>query len=136
MSMQLFELILAIKRKCQSSEYQIQKDLGLSPAIFGALLVLQPDETILVNELAERMALSPSRSSRVLTKLMEKKYVNAKFKPDDRRSVEIILTASGKKTKSAIIKRMQECETRICSNLEDCQIDEIKSSLELLLKAL
>jgi len=135
MSAQLFELILAVKRTCQSNEYHIQKELGLSPAIFSALLVLQPDETINGNELAERMALSPSRSSRVLFKLMEKKYVLSKFKPDDRRSVEIKLTASGKKIKSAIMKRMQECEKRICSNLNKSQISKIRESLELLLEA-
>ena len=132
----LFELILAIKRKCQSNEDRIQVDLQLSQAEFNSLIVLNPGEEILGNELADRMALSPSRSSRVLGKLLENGYVTANYVPEDRRSVRISLTDSGRKMKTKILDHMGECETRICANFDDCQIDRIKESLELLVEAL
>lgn len=132
----LFELILAVKRKCQSNEDRIQEDLKLSQAEFNALVVLEPGEEVLGNELAERMALSPSRSSRVLGKLLENEYVSATYKPEDRRSVRISLTNNGKNMKKRILNRMTECETRICSHFDDCRIDQIKESLELLVEAL
>lgn len=136
MNKQLYELILAIKRKCQSHEEEIRKELDLSQAEFNALLVLNPDEKIPGNTLAERMALSASRSSRVLTKLMQHGYVTSQFKPEDRRSVQIELTPSGVKTKMAILKRMEACDKKICAELNDAQVKKIKSSLELLIEAL
>lgn len=136
MERKLFELVLSIKRKCQANEDVIQNDLGISQAEFNALLVLNPDEEIFGNTLAERMSLSPSRSSRVLAKLTNNGYVNAVFKPNDRRSVLISLTKSGVQMKENILKRMEVCENRICGNFNQQQIDQIKKSLELLEKAL
>ena len=40
----LFQLILAIKCKCQSREEQIQAELGLSPAEFNGLMALEADQ--------------------------------------------------------------------------------------------
>lgn len=136
MSQALFELILAIKRKCQSIEEGIRKDMGITHAEFNALLVLNPGEQINGNELADRMVLSPSRSSRVLSNLMNHGYVTSQFQPDDRRSVQIDLTEKGKKAKAEIIKRMQKCERRFSSGLNDAQMAEIRNSLQLLLDVL
>ncbi len=132
----LFELILSIKRKCQANEDRIQHETGISQAEFNGLLVLNPDESVPGAVFAQRMGLSPSRGSRVLTKLMNSGYVNSEFKPDDRRSVSIRLTPDGIKMKNRIFNRMQECETRICSGIDECKIDQIREALELLEQAL
>lgn len=132
----LFELILSIKRKCQANEDRIQEEMGISQAEFNGLLVLNPDEALPGAEFAQRMGLSPSRGSRVLTKLMDSGYVNTEFKPGDRRSVSISLTNDGVSIKSRIYDRMQECETRICSGMDECRIDQIREALELLEQAL
>ncbi len=132
----LFELILSIKRKCQANEDRIQQEMGISQAEFNGLLVLNPDESVPGAEFAQRMGLSPSRGSRVLTKLMKSGYVNSEFKPDDRRSVSIRLTQNGIKMKNQIYNRMQACETRICSGIDHCKIDQIREALVLLEQAL
>lgn len=132
----LFELILSIKRKCQANEDRIQEEIGISQAEFNGLLVLNPDEALPGAEFAQRMGLSASRGSRVLTKLMNSGYVHSEFKPGDRRSVSISLTDNGETMKSRIFNRMQECETRICSGMDECKIDQIREALELLEQAL
>lgn len=133
---QLFELILSVKRKCQAREDIIQYDLGISQAEFNGLIVLNENEEIQGGQFAERMGLSPSRSSRVLNKLNIKGYVHTAYKPEDRRSVFITLTADGTALRRQLFMRMQECESRICSDLDECRIGEIKNALMLLEQAL
>ncbi len=132
MSERLFELILAVKRKCQGSEEQIQEELGLSQAEFNALIVLDDRQEASGCEFAERMALSPSRGSRVLNKLVTAGYVKAGAGPSDRREIAISLTPEGRRVKQRIIRHMEACESRICAGLDRTSVTQIKQALELL----
>jgi DNA-binding MarR family transcriptional regulator len=132
MSERLFELILAVKRKCQGNEDRIQDELGLSQAQFNGLIVLDEGQAVSGGEFAERMALSVSRGSRVLTKLAKDGYVEAQASPNDRRAVSISLTAKGRRTRARIFRRMETCESRICAALDDQRVTQVKSALEML----
>jgi len=132
MSGRLFELILAVKRQCQKSEEQIQEELGLSQAEFNALIVLDDGQEISGCEFADRLALSPSRGSRVLDKLVTDGHVKARAGPDDRRTLVISLTPKGRRAKQRIIDHMEACERRICDGLDDGNVGQIKRALELL----
>jgi len=132
MSKRLFELILGVKRKCQGSEERIQEDLGLSQAEFNALVVLDDQQEVSGCEFAERMALSPSRGSRVLNKLVTGGYAKALTGPSDRREIAISLTPEGRRAKQRIIGHMEACESRICAGLDRTSVEQIKHALELL----
>ena len=132
----LFELILAVKRKCQCNEEQIQEQLGLSAAEFHGLMALDSDQTVLGGQFAERMSLSPSRGSRVLNKLVTSGLVKAELSPRDRRSIVISLTDRGVEMKERITEHMKACESRICSRLEQADVQQVRGALELLATAL
>ena len=132
MSRRFFELILALKRKCQKNEEEIQEELGLSQAEFNALIVLDDGQEVSGCEFAERMALSPSRGSRVLNKLVTDGYVKTAAGSADRRAIVISLTPKGRRAKQRIIDRMEACEQRICSDLDDQTVTQIKDALESL----
>ena len=132
MSRPFFELILAIKRKCQRNEEEIQGELGLSRAEFNALIVLEEGQEISGCELAERMALSPSRGSRVLDLLVTDGYVKTAAGSADRRALVISLTPKGRRAKQRIIDHMEACERRICGVLDDWTVSQIKYALESL----
>jgi len=132
MSRHLFELILAVQRKCQSNAERIQDELGLSPAEFNGLIVLDDRQEVSGGEFAERMALSPSRGSRVLNKLVTDGYVKAIPGPKDRRAVVISLTPRGWRAKGQIIHHMEACDRRICAGLDDRSVKQIERALELL----
>ncbi len=132
MSERLFELILAVKRKCQSNEERIQDELGLSQAQFNGLIVLDAGGALAGGEFARRMALSVSRGSRVLTALAVDGYVQVQEGPDDRRAVSISLTPKGRRTRQQIFRRMEACESRICKALDEQHVGQLKSALQLL----
>ncbi|UCD50558.1 MAG: MarR family transcriptional regulator [Phycisphaerales bacterium] len=132
MSRRLFELILAIKRKCQCNEEQIQAELGLSPAQFHGLMVLGDDEEVLGCEFAGRMGLSRSRGSRVLNTLVTHGYVKTQAQPEDRRAIRVSLTGRGRRMKARITDRMTTCEKRIIDNLDHRGRAQVAQALELL----
>ena len=132
MDRRLFELILAVKRKCQGNEEQIQEDLGLSPGQFHGLIVLDEGQKITGCEFAERMALSPSWGSRVLHTLVVDGYVRTHGRPDDRRSIMVGLTPHGRRTKRRLARQMEACEDRIRTSLDRDSLRQVVHALELL----
>ncbi|MHC4518582.1 MAG: MarR family winged helix-turn-helix transcriptional regulator [Planctomycetota bacterium] len=132
MSKRLFELILAVKRKCQGNEEQIQTELGLSQAEFNALIVLDGKQQMLGHDFAERMGLSPSRGSRVLNTLVTHGYASTQLSPDDRRASLISLTGGGKRMRTRLLDRMGACEKRIQDNLDKASRLRVAEALELL----
>jgi DNA-binding MarR family transcriptional regulator len=132
MGRRLFELILAVKRKCQGNEEQIQGELGLSQAQFHGLIVLDEEQEITGLEFAERMALSPSRGSRVLNTLVVDGYVKTRARPGDRRSIVAALTSRGRRTKQRIARGMQACESRVRRSLDRERFGRVMHALELL----
>ncbi len=136
MSRCLLELILAIKRKCQCNEEQIQEELGLSAAEFKGLMVLGSGQAVLGGQFAGRMGLSPSRGSRVLNKLVTDGLVKAELSPNDRRTISISLTPRGTRMKGRVTEYMRACENRICGRLEKTNVGPVMEALELLEAAL
>ncbi len=132
MSRRFFELILALKRRCQKNEEEIQEELGLSQAEFNALIVLDEGQEVSGCAFAERMALSPSRGSRVLDLLVKDGYVKTTVGSADRRAIVISLTAEGKRAKQKIVDHMEACERRICRALDERTVSQIKEALESL----
>ncbi len=128
----LFELILAVTRKCQRNEEKIQEELGLSQAQFNALIVLDEGQEISGCEFAKRMVLSPSRGSRVLNTLVAGGYVKVLPHPADRRAIVISLTPEGREIKQRIIGRMAACENRISAGLDPTSVAQVKHALALL----
>jgi DNA-binding MarR family transcriptional regulator len=136
MSRRFFELILALKRKCQKNEEEIQEELGLSQAEFHALIVLDERQEVSGCAFAERMVLSPSRGSRVLDLLVQDGYVKTAPGSTDRRAIVISLTPKGRRAKQRIVDHMEACEQRICNDLDDRTVSRIKEVLESLVTVL
>ena len=136
MNAHLFELVLSIKRKCLSTEEQVQKELDLSPAEFSGLLSIKSRERVSGNVFSERMGLSPSRGSRVLWRLVSRGFIRMEVDAEDRRNIVISLSPQGKNMKKRLNQRMLKCERKILSSLPEEMVDEIKGSLSVLEKAM
>lgn len=132
MSRCLFEVILAVKRKCQCNEEQIREELGLSQAEFHGLLVLARAEEMTGCEFARGMGLSPSRASRVLDRLVIGGYAARRSDTEDRRTIQVCLTTRGGRMSRRIMGRMRACEDRICGHLDEVEVRQVRRALELL----
>jgi DNA-binding MarR family transcriptional regulator len=132
MNERLFELILAIKRRCQWNEDAICGRLGLSQAEFNALMVLDDEREILGGEFAERMGLSPSRGSRVLNRLVNDGLANVEFGSNDRRTIHVGLTTKGQRMRARVVGQMTACENRICGGLSQADLERLRKALKTL----
>lgn len=132
MSKPLFELIIQIRKKCLRTEEKIRTELDLTPGEFNGLLSIEPGEKILGAAFSSRMGLSPSRGSRVISRLLENGFIDLEQVPDNRRAVEASLTKSGIAMQKRLFERMGECEGRILSQLDETQAGEVREALTTL----
>ena len=82
------------------------------------------------------MDLSLSRISRVVDKLVNKKYLTRKTDSSDRRAIKLTLTKEGKNLKKEIEEYRKECELRIIKNVSDKELNTIKKSFYTILELL
>lgn len=136
MEKRFFMLIMSIRKKCLQTEEKIRTELGLTSGEFNGLLSIEPEERIPAAEFSQRMALSPSRGSRVLSRLLHGGLIRLESVPGDRRSIWASLTPRGEKKRRRIEERMQECENRIESRLDPSSRDNVRDALERLIEAM
>ena len=136
MDKRLFELIIQIRKKCLQTEEKIRSELGLTPGEFNGLLSIDPGERVLGAAFSQRMGLSPSRGSRVISRMLKNGYLELEQVPDDRRAVEASLTSEGTAMKRRVERRMGECEERITSRLTSTQEERIRTALKALVEAM
>lgn len=132
----LFQRIFSIKQKCLAKEERIRRDLALNPSEFHGLLSLDTGSTLPGYALAERMALSPSRASRVVSALSERGFIQTELAPADRRSQLIRLTREGVEMREAIVARLSQCERKVLDRYSEQDVRVIKWALGLLDEAL
>lgn len=134
MSERLFKLIIAVRKKCFQTEEKVRSELRLTPAEFNGLLSLEPGEKANGVAFAQRMALSPSRASRVVSRLTGRGFFFMEAVPGDRRSVNVSLTPKGGRMRANIESRMMDCEKRIASQLSPAEEKKVRSAMELLIR--
>ena len=132
----IIDLIVALKHKCSIREEDIQKEFNLSQAEYHGVVVMEPDEKVSCGEFSGRLALSPSRGSRIIGKMMEKGFINYDSIPGDRRAHSISLTPKGKRVKNKVEQKKDECEKTIRTHYTEKQAGELKNVLTGLLEAL
>ena len=132
MEKHLFELIMDIRKKCIRTEGKIRNNLNLTPGEFNGLLAIEFGEKITGLVFADRIGLSPSRASRVLSTLMKKGFMEQEPLPEDRRNVNAFLTRQGKDMRKKIFQEMSVCEKKITDQLNQKQFEKIYQALSLL----
>ena len=134
MEKRFFELIMQIRKKCLQTEEKIRSELGLTPGEFNGLLSIEAGERVLGAAFSQRMGLSPSRGSRVISRMLENGYIELEQVRNDRRAVEASLTKEGITMQGRLIERMGECEGRILSQLDEVQAGEVRRALNTLVE--
>jgi DNA-binding MarR family transcriptional regulator len=134
--MKIIEAIALLKNACLMNDAEIRKHLHLTPAEFNGLLSIDDSEIVSCQTLSQKMGLSVSRGSRVINKLIDKKYLKGKRLNDDKRCSQISLTKKGMEAKVEIYKTIDDCEKKITSILTKSQVSETKKCLNRLITLL
>lgn len=132
----LFDLIQSIRKGCIRTEEKIRIEHDLSAAEFVGIRSIQPGEKLLGGEFSRRMDLSPSRGSRVITQLVQKNIIQVQTMPDNRRSIEVSLTETGRRLQKDIEREIIHCEDALLARLPDARREVFKETLTALSRLL
>lgn len=126
----LWDTLENLNRCCKAHEARIRERLHLTPAEYLALRRLEPDETVICQELARRMALSLSRSSRVIDRLFSRGFVERSECAADRRCRSVRLTGDGREVQERIKALREECEGRVLRGYSKIRLSGLKKELK------
>jgi DNA-binding MarR family transcriptional regulator len=111
------------------------KKQGISPEQYNVLRILrgQRGAAIGVNGIQERMLDKNSNASRLIDKLVEKKLVDRKGCPNDRRQVEVFITEAGKELLATLDVQVNnwEKESALLSQEEAEQLNQLLNKLRI-----
>ena len=87
------------RRRAQTEQ---MRKLGMTPAHYRALSMLDPDEPRPMKAMADALACDPSMATWLVDRLEERGLVERRTPPNDRRVKTIVLTALGIKTRDRL----------------------------------
>jgi DNA-binding MarR family transcriptional regulator len=103
--------------------------MGLTPMLFGVLVVLDERRGVTQTELADALGADPSTMVRMLDQLEKRAWVKREPSPVDRRSTLPVLTDTGRAILAEALPLVVESDRRIASALT---ADERETLLDLL----
>jgi DNA-binding MarR family transcriptional regulator len=131
----LVDCILELKSQCRFEE-EIGGECELTFPEVRCVGALRPGEQVSAGDLAVRLALSPSRASRVITSVRQKGLLSESLDPEDRRAVSISLTETGEGMRKLIEKKKNECERRLLAKFRSEQERAVREGVDMLLAAM
>ncbi|MBL7006811.1 MAG: MarR family transcriptional regulator [Spirochaetia bacterium] len=131
----MIDEILELKKRCNFSD-EIGLAFNLTLGEVACISIIAGHKTLSSKNLSSLMDLSPSRGSRVISRLIDRGFIVAKPDENDRRNLSLSLTEAGKKCNSAIQKEKKCCEERILSELTIEQKTAVNNGLNILLQVL
>src|SRR5688500_2753385 len=95
--------IKAARRELERRQNEAMRPLGLTAAQADALVVIGQAGPLSLNELGELLIAEAGHPSRLVDRLVEAGLVERRPATDDRRRVELTLTARGRKLQKRIL---------------------------------
>ncbi|ROR32199.1 MarR family winged helix-turn-helix transcriptional regulator [Inmirania thermothiophila] len=92
-------------------------DLGLTPTLFGALVLVEANPGAKQSELARTLGLDRSTMVSIIDRLEREGWVRRRRAATDRRSNAIELTAAGRRILPEFKRRVAEHEARLTAHL-------------------
>jgi len=128
----LGELLLALRRKLAGRSQEIRLKDQLSATQFEALWFVAASGTVSMESVANNLGIKPPSATALISTLERKGYVLRKGSPDDRRVVNVALTASAKRQLSSIKSKKDKAFESLLSKLSATDRKEFTRLLILL----
>lgn len=127
-------IALAAKSQERLAEIEMKKQLGLTPAQWKVILVLNMMDGLTQKEIAEKINIDGSTLVPVIDKMEQSGLVERKADSKDRRNNRIFLTKKSESTVDSIIMIILQLRKIIYNGISEDQISSIKNVLKTLIK--
>ena len=132
----LANLTFSLLANCQEKEVHLAELHGLTQAEFRCLRLFGTDESLNNKTIAERMNLSPSRLTRIIDGLVEKRYIRRQIDSSDRRNMKVNLSKKGKSLVQQLNKAYVDIHQEILMDIDPSQHEQLIIAMTHLLEAL
>lgn len=129
---QIAELICELARNCNLKEEYFASSFNLSPTEVRFLKLFAVAPTHSIKELRDILKLTPGRITHILIALENKKLVQRKMDPKDKRVIVVNLLPKAAPLISNLQQNYHELHNRILQNVKEEEMKKILSSLEIL----
>ena len=129
----IFDLIFELDKKYQQEKDLFIETIDLSQAEYNLFICLKHCEHFNSYSIAEKMNLSLSRVSRIIEKMVSKKYLTRATNKKDRRAIDIAITKKGKQISEQISDFIIYRSSEIEKKLKPSEFNEMKTNLSKLI---
>jgi len=126
------ELICELTRNCNIKEEYFASSFNLSPTEVRFLKLFAVSPTYTIKELRSLLKLTPGRITHILTTLEEKKLISRSADTQDKRVILVKLMPKANPLIINLHQNYHELHNRILQNVEKKELENIFSSLEIL----
>ena len=127
-------IALAAKSQERLAEIEMKKQLGLTPAQWKVILVLNMADGLSQKEIAEKINIDASTLVPVIDKMEQGGLVERKADSKDRRNNRIFLTKKSESTVDSIIMIVLQLRKIIYNGVSEDEISATRSVLKTLIK--
>jgi MarR family transcriptional regulator for hemolysin len=127
-------IALAAKSQERLAEIEMRKQLGLTPAQWKVILVLNIMDGPTQKEIAEKINIDGSTLVPVIDKMEQAGLVERRADPKDRRNNRIYLTKKSESTVDSIIAIILQLRKIIYHGISEDEINATRNVLKLLIK--
>lgn len=126
----LADITFKLKKICNEKESYFAHQFKLTAMEFRCLKYLKDSEYLIVKDLAHNMNLTPSRVTRLITSLEEKKLILRKLDMEDRRNVRVMINPKNKNFVEEMDKKHTELHAEILANVPAKKIDQTIDAIQ------
>ncbi len=127
-------IALAAKSQERLAEIEMKKQLGLTPAQWKVILVLNITDGLSQKEIAEKINVDGSTLVPVIDKMEQGGLVERKADSKDRRNNRIFLTKKSESTVDSIIMIILQLRKIIYTGVSEDEISSTRNVLKILIK--
>ena len=121
----LANLTFNLLARCQEKEARLAEQNKLLEAELKCLRIMDLEESINNQDVADRMNLSPSRITRIIDGLVKKGYILREIDREDRRNMKISLTEKGVNLTNKINNAFVEIHKEILKDIDNSQHESL-----------
>ncbi len=127
-------IALAAKSQERLAEMEMKKQLGLTPAQWKVILVLNLMDGLTQKEIAEKINIDGSTLVPVIDRMEQSGLVERRADSKDRRNNRIYLTKKSESTVDSIIQTILQLRKIIYRGVSENEISTVQNVLKILIK--